>query len=388
LVNTMTTSRDQCYACFRPRRDCFCAAIPTIANRTEIVILQHARERFHPFNTARIVSRALQNSTLLVDRTDRLTSRLELKPRSAILYPSDDAELLDDLPADRRPEQLVILDGTWHHAKTMMRDLPMLRALTRLRLAPESPGRYRIRREPDAISLSTVEAVVAALQALEPETPGVDRLLGAFDTMVERQLSHPKAEYGRRHLRRRRPTPKNIPSALLGDLSSIVVAYGESSLGGSGREGLSRTPVSWVAERLATGERFHRLIRSDAIHSTQFLEHLELSAADFATAATISEFREAWRGFVRGGDVLAVYNPGTARLLAEIDAEFCPSLVLKSVALDPERRYHTLDEQLAAEGITPAPTQVPARAGRRLANVAAYVRHLNRYAAEFASSNV
>jgi len=384
----MTTSRDQCYACFRPRRDCFCAAIPSIANRTEIVILQHARERFHPFNTARIVSRALQNSTLLVDRTDRLTSRLALKPRSAILYPSDDAELIDDLPHDRWPEQLVILDGTWHHAKTMMRDLPLLRTLPRLRLAPASPGRYRIRREPDAISLSTVEAVVAALQALEPETPGVDRLLGAFDTMVERQLAHPKAEYGRRHLRRHRPTPKNIPSALLGDLSNIVVAYGESSLGGSGREGLSRTPVSWVAERLATGERFQTLIRSDAVHSPQFLQHLELSAADFAAALTIPEFREAWRGFVRGTDVLAVYNPGTARLLAEIDAEFCPSLVLKSVALDPEHRYHTLDEQLAAEGITPAPTDVPARAGRRLANVAAYVRHLNRYAAEFASSHV
>ena len=382
----MTTARDQCYDCFRPRSACFCAAIPRIANRTEIVVLQHARERFHPFNTARIVARALQNSTLLVDRTDRLTDRLLLKPNAAVLYPGVDAELLDDLPPERRPEQLVILDGTWHHAKTMMRDIPLLRTLPRLRLAPSEPGRYRIRREPDAISLSTIEAVAAALAAFEPDTPGVAGLIGAFDAMVERQLAHPKAEYGRRHLRRHRPTPKNIPTALLGDLSNVVVAYGESSLGGSGREGLSRTPVFWAAERLSTGERFHTPINAEARMSAEFLGHLELTEADFVTGLTIAEFREAWRCFIRRSDVLAVYNPGTARLLTEIAADFCPAMVLKSVALDPERQYHTLDEQLAAEGISPATNDVPGRAGRRLANVAAYVRHLNRYAAEFASS--
>ncbi|MCE9606287.1 MAG: DTW domain-containing protein [Planctomycetia bacterium] len=373
----MTISRDRCYGCFRPRGDCFCAAIPSIANRTEIVILQHVRERFHPFNTARIVSRALRNSTLLVDQTDRIAARLALQPNSAILYPGRDAALLDDLPVDRRPQQLLILDGTWHHAKTMMRDIPILGTLPRFRLAPTMPGRYRIRREPDAISLSTVEATVAALLALEPDTPDLDRLIGAFDAMVERQLAHPKAEYGRRHIRRHRITPKNIPSALLGDLRNVVVAYGESSIGGRGSESRARAPVYWVAERLSTGERFQATLRPAAPFSNTFLEHLELSETDFAEALTISEFREAWRSFIDDDEILAVYNPGTARLLTQTDADFCRTLVLKSVDLDPQRRFVTLEEQLAAEGVVPLPTELPGRAGRRLANVAAFVRHLN-----------
>lgn len=377
----MTLTRDRCYDCFRPRPDCYCAAIPSVANRTEVTILQHERERFHPFNTARIVARALNNATLLVDRTSRVAERLVLKPDAAILYPGDGSELIDELPAERRPSQLLVIDGTWHHAKTMMRDIPILRTLPRLRLAPTAPGRYRIRREPDAISLSTVEATVAALEALEPETPGLLGLIGAFDAMVERQLAHPKADYGRRHLRRRRPTPKNIPSVLLGDLANIVVAYGESSLGGAAAAGLSRMPVSWVAERLATGERFQMLLRQDMPLSSTFLGHLELTPADFSGAAAITEFRDAWQAFVRPGDVVAVYNPGTARLLDEIGAACCPALVLKSVSLDPERRFATLEEELAAAGIEPAPNDLLGRAGRRLANVAAYVRHLSRYAA-------
>ena len=37
---------------------CFCEAIPQIDNRTDVLILQHVGERFHPFNTARIVQKS------------------------------------------------------------------------------------------------------------------------------------------------------------------------------------------------------------------------------------------------------------------------------------------------------------------------------------------
>ena len=55
--------RDRCYGCFRPKSACFCAAIPRIGNQTDVLILQHVRERFHPFNTARMVQRALRHSS-------------------------------------------------------------------------------------------------------------------------------------------------------------------------------------------------------------------------------------------------------------------------------------------------------------------------------------
>jgi DTW domain-containing protein len=200
--------RERCYDCYRPASDCFCDVIPAIENQTSVLILQHMRERAHPFNTARIVHLALQNSSLLVDHTKDLAATLAsqsgaLQPGAGLLYPGPDAALLDDLPVGQRPAQLVVLDGTWHHAKTLLRDIPALHPLPRYKLAPVSPSRYRIRREPSAAYLSTVEATVAALRVLEPETRGWDQLLAAFDCMVERQLAHPRfIDARRRHLPR------------------------------------------------------------------------------------------------------------------------------------------------------------------------------------------
>ncbi|WP_425618277.1 tRNA-uridine aminocarboxypropyltransferase [Anatilimnocola sp. NA78] len=180
--------RDRCYDCFRPAVDCFCETIPRIANRTEVLILQHRQERFHAFNTARIVRQALQNSVLLIDRTKRLAERMVLRPGAGLLYPGPGAQMLTAEAIDR-PQQLVVLDGTWHHTKTLLRDLPALQALPRYQLQPAEPSRFRIRLEPQATCLSTVEATVAALRLLEPETTGFDQLLAAFDRMVERQLA-------------------------------------------------------------------------------------------------------------------------------------------------------------------------------------------------------
>src|SRR5260221_14621648 len=96
----------RCYDCFRPRRDCFCDAIPRLDNQTEVLIVQHARERFHPFNTARIAYRALGNSQLLIGHTHEIAERLALKPRAGLLYPGPEAVLISDVPVERPPAQL------------------------------------------------------------------------------------------------------------------------------------------------------------------------------------------------------------------------------------------------------------------------------------------
>src|SRR3954470_19195678 len=241
--------RERCYDCFRPRVACFCDSIPSIDNQTDVLILQHRRERYHPFNTARIVRKALRNSQLLADHTSNLSKRLRLKPRAALLYPGPTAQLISDLAPEQRPEQLVIVDGTWHQTKTLIREIPGLQSLPRYRLAPAVPSRYRIRREPSATSLSTVEAAVFALRTLEPETYGFDQLLASFNKMVEDQLAHPGSLNGHRFKQRRSLTFKNIPLALLGDLANIVVAYGEAPAGERGSKRIAGPPISWVAQR-------------------------------------------------------------------------------------------------------------------------------------------
>lgn len=180
--------------------DCFCAEIPRIENRTPILVLQHRRERRHRFNTVRITARALQNCQVLIGYTSEFAqSRLPIKPGAGLLYPGADSQLLDDAKdhgAIRLPTQLVILDGTWHHTKTFVRDIAQIRELPRYRLNPPAPSRYRIREEPNRQSLSTLEATAAALQILEPDTEGIAQLVRAFDCMVESQLANPQNPHG------------------------------------------------------------------------------------------------------------------------------------------------------------------------------------------------
>ncbi|MBL9123631.1 MAG: DTW domain-containing protein [Planctomycetaceae bacterium] len=312
---------------------------------------------------------------MLVEPTAELAEQLKFHPRAGLLYPGPAARLLSDVSAAERPAQLVILDGTWHHAKTLLRDIPALARLPRFRLAPATQSRYRIRREPTAIALSTVEATVAALRVLEPETAGLDQLLAAFDYMIDRQLAQPRTGYATRRNTSRRRGCGNIPRALLADPRGIVVAYGESTAGGSDR--LARPqPIYWVAQRLGTGERFGCRIQPRSPLDDALLGHLELSRGDFASALPMAAARAAWNSFVRPGDIVAVYNQGTRRLLDELSGTPLRSLLLKGIHLRGQRRYSTLDDLISGEGLTPAPAEHPGRAGKRLANAIALVRHL------------
>ncbi|WP_425613435.1 tRNA-uridine aminocarboxypropyltransferase [Anatilimnocola sp. NA78] len=364
----------RCYGCFRPVEACFCASIPSIDNKTEVLILQHRREQFHRFNTARIVRRGLRNSQLLADHNQNLAQRIQLQPRAGLLYPGPSATLISDVPADQRPQQLVVIDGTWHHTKTLMRDIPALQKLPRYRLAPTEPSRYRIRREPDALSLSTIEATVAALQILEPETLGFDRLLQAFETMIDAQVAHPGSANGSRFRVRRRRTYKNIPFALLGSLENIVVAYGEAAPGERGRKRVAGPPISWVAQRLGDGANFACTLPPPEPLSDEFLGHLELTRADFATALPLAEARRQWAEFARPSDLVVMIQPGTAQLFSYLADDHARRLVLKAVDLAfPEPAV--FPEAVAARSFDFSRTL--GRSTKRLESAIQLVRHLN-----------
>jgi hypothetical protein len=323
-----------------------------------------------------MVHRALRNSSLLVDHAPGLAARLVLRPHSGLLYPGPEAVLLADVPVDQRPRQLIVIDGTWHHARTLVRDIAALHDVPRYRIVPDEPSNYRIRREPSAMFLSTVEATVAALRVLEPETVGLDQLLGAFCTMVDRQLAHPKSQNGWRRNAARDRGGRNIPSALLGDLDHVVVAYAESVGNGQDGKAAAQVPVYWTAQRVGTGERFACAIRPRVPLQSTILGHMELTEEHFADALPLDAVRAAWEHFQRPGDLLAVYNTSTARLLAQLTNRPAPCLVLKSVDFNPRRRYSTLAELVASEGLVVAPAVSPGRAGKRLASAVALIGHL------------
>ncbi|EKJ98983.1 DTW domain-containing protein [Rhodopirellula baltica SH28] len=333
----------RCHACFRPRSLCFCELIPKVANQTDVLIMQHRRERSHPFNTARIVGQSLQKCRVMVAYNHELAERFATMPLSegvGLLYPGDNAKLLSDLSPDERPKQLVVIDGTWHHAKTLFRDIPRLQTLPRYRLAPSQPGRYRIRREPNEHALSTLEATVAALSAIEPTTPGFDRLLDVFDRMIADQIGHAKSNWRLNENRRRGSA--NVPRVLTEDLSKIVVAYGEQERGNTDDAATadphSPAPLFWNAVRMGAGEFFRCAIQSESLTDESFMRRLRLTPEELQPLVTVDEFRERWRTFVRPDDRVATFHRSTSKLLEDIGADFSPSIVLKSINLNPQTK--------------------------------------------------
>jgi DTW domain-containing protein YfiP len=147
-------------------RTCLCAQIPTVATRTEVVIVRHVLERHKHSNSARWAALALPRCRI-VDHGGReapLDPSPLLAPDAWLVYPG--ATTGPPRPPGA-PRTLVFLDGSWAQTRRMLQRIPGLVRLPRLSLPP-GPVRRRLRRAP-AGGLATLEAVAAALGLVESE---------------------------------------------------------------------------------------------------------------------------------------------------------------------------------------------------------------------------
>jgi DTW domain-containing protein YfiP len=374
--------RSTCYECHKPSALCVCRTIRRVDNRTGVVIVQHPRERLHPIGTARFARLGLSRARVEVawnaaDREE--TAPAWLPPGAALLYPGADARDLRTLPPNERPQHLVVIDGTWHTARTLFRDKRWLQSLPRVRLSPDAPSRYRIRREPTRDALSTIEAVVLALGILEPETPGLSDLLGAFDAMIDAQLAYVRDRPGAPRERERRPfTHRRLPRALVEDFDRLVVVYVESAR--PDPRG-ARALTQLAAVSLSSGETFERLsIPSFGPPSAVHLAHMSLSAGDFDGAIDPSQFRRDVAEFLSRQDdpLLAAWNQSSLDLLAKELRASASRVSLKSAYRNLRGGGSgSLDEVVASEGLNPDPLAFRGRAAIRAARAVAIARHLN-----------
>ncbi|MBM3105091.1 MAG: DTW domain-containing protein [Pseudomonas sp.] len=198
-------SRIHCERCLRPQTHCLCALIPSLDSRTRVLVLQHPSEVRHALNTAKLAALGLRNAHLRVGEVFAELAELIDVPgyRSGLLFPGDDAQPLmayTDI-ADQRPWLLVVPDGTWRKASKLLHLNPQLAALPRVTLAGVQPSRYRLRKAPADGALSTLEAVVQALNVLEAPAC-FDALLKPFEALIEGQIAAMGAEtYQRNHLK-------------------------------------------------------------------------------------------------------------------------------------------------------------------------------------------
>jgi DTW domain-containing protein YfiP len=379
--------RDTCYRCFRPLGSCLCDVIPTIDNRTPVLILQHPRERTHPFNTARLVALGLRRSELLVDHASCLRQnpgRLGSLEGCALLYPHERARDVSALPASERPSKLIVIDGTWTQAKTLYRDLPVLHALPHLTLPPGLRSAFELRKQPAAYCLSTLEATVFALRSLEPETVGLTELLGTFDQMQHRQLQLmdsqrlelPLAQTARCRKRQRPRESRAIPRALLESYESLVVAYAESCIDPNAPN--RRDVLCCAALRPATGEAFFRVVRRPSVGVAQ-LEHIGLQHDAFESALTPEQFRAEWSAFLGPGALLASWNTSTLRLSSRALGEPRGGIALKAVYYNLKRARGSLEHILTEEGLLSTDSS-PVRAVQRLSRALKLAEFLRRHA--------
>lgn len=183
-------SRPQCSRCLRPITHCLCALIPSLDSRTRVLLLQHPSEVSHALNTARLAALGLNNAQLVVGEVFEDLPTLLNPPgyQARLLFPAEDAQPLQAYTSTDEPILLVVPDGTWRKARKLLHLNPLLAALPRVTLAEGAVSRYRLRKAPGPGALSTVEAIVQALQVLEAPA-SFDALLTPFEALIEGQIS-------------------------------------------------------------------------------------------------------------------------------------------------------------------------------------------------------
>jgi DTW domain-containing protein YfiP len=303
-----------------------------------VVLLQHPRERDKPIGTARMASLCLPQAELHVGiRWDdspvlkRALANREAPP--VLLYPGEGArDVLTDPP--RGPVTLFVIDGTWSQAKSIVRDNAQLRALPRYAFTPPRESEYRIRREPKAAYVSTIEALVHVLGALEGDAARFEALLAPFRAMVDMQLSHIGSGLRRPGVPRPRP-PRSIADRVAPVLREkavhlVCVVADANAWPYAERGDHPDELVHWVAVRLGAHggeERFERIVRPTGELGPNTELHTRLTAAQLAEGVDRAALFRDFAAFLREDDVLcawghyapALYRAGGGTLPAVFD---------------------------------------------------------------------
>lgn len=377
-VDSAFVPRRTCYRCFRPELLCYCNELRLIDNRTRVIVVQHPREQFHPLNTARIAEHSLKSSVVIrrpPSEVGAALARAGVSPHTAILFPSTDAEQLETLPPERHPREIIVVDGTWGNAKNLLRDVPELSLYRRLKFTPGRPSSYRIRKEPRADYLSTIESVAYVLRYLEPDTEGIHHLEETFCKMIDRNiLARRPSESGSRFKRHRKDTPHQFPPELATSPEKLVIAYCEGA-GGLARRAVfgsdmratsdpkppfleaqhshekpsafekrspratessfDKEPLVVYLKRLQSNETFRLLLHTERQPRERLLQHLALKVEDLTECGVSrAEGLERISNWLQPEDVLVMWNTASLQILRMLGLEAKPHLLLKGAFCD------------------------------------------------------
>ncbi|MBC7711712.1 MAG: DTW domain-containing protein [Rhizobacter sp.] len=181
-----------CPDCEFLKSRCLCDTLKSVPNKIHLIVLQHPTESKHPLNTVRIMNKSFKKMTVMTG--EDFTSDLKLNTilcdqnnECALLYPGEEAKVLDKSFSQKELTHLILIDGTWRKAKKIFMLSKNLQTLPSLKLAPTEHSDYRIRKSPTDSALSTLEATIEALHFLEPDLD-TTAATKSFQKMIDFQI--------------------------------------------------------------------------------------------------------------------------------------------------------------------------------------------------------
>jgi len=365
---------------------CYCAHLPTLATRNQVLVLQHPRERDKAVGTAHMASLCLPGSHVAVGvdfSRDRAVERLLHDPAAPpiLLFPSEDAHDLDSAPPSQRVT-LVVIDGTWHQARALLRKNRALLDMPRYGFRPQRPSEYRIRREPRLDYVSTIEAMALALGALERDPARFEALLQPFRAMVDMQLAYAERSTGPRHRvhRRHHADARSRLPALLREPQLLCLSAESNAWPhdrGLGRPACPHELIHLVAERPGDGSRFEMVLAPRQPLSRSPMVHARLDESAVRGGHSLRELHEGFRAFARPDDVICHWGPYGITLAEEAGLALGARLVdIRKVVGDVQKkRSGSLEDVVTAQRL-PHHARGLGRAGERLGMLAAITQWL------------
>lgn len=196
-LTSVDRARPTCYKCLRPSTHCVCNLVEPFQAHCNLLIIQHPHERRKYHSTTKLVLKAVQNSTRLrgVEFEARTIQNLIGKTTPYLLYPCKDAVDCTEVSLGKT-DTVIVVDGTWDEAQKIVYRNPLLRTFPSLSFSQALRSNYRIRKQPRANYLSTLESVAyllkfnALAQGNVASSAKYETLLDGFNAMVEQQLRY------------------------------------------------------------------------------------------------------------------------------------------------------------------------------------------------------
>ena len=384
--------RAVCRSCLRPESVCYCRHITPVETTTRVVVLQHPRERDKPIGTARMATLCLPHSELhqgvrwdaaALDRV--LDDPTDPGRMPVLLYPGKGAiDVMLDPPtgragdAHRRRRDVVASEEAGAREPSALRP-------PRHAVPTAWPSQYRIRQEPQETYVSTIEALVHVLGALEGDALRLRALLVPFRAMIDAQIACEQELHGSRirHAKMKaRPRRPAVPPELTEHAGDVVCVVGEANAwpyrareeGGLYEDEM----VHWVACACLTGELFERVVAPRQPLAPRTSTYVELTPTELVQRG--SRWQEP-----RATGESSFATPTSSASGGTTAPRSCG--IRRHVAAAPHRhprrrarvfaraKVGTLDELVARIALPVPGALTKGRAGRRLAQITAVMRH-------------